>query len=70
MTGCSVWPRSTRSGCSREASEDIARDLERRITAEGHEISLNDFVESQLGRSGVQLAFRSSPKAPGSPTRL
>ncbi|OPY95780.1 hypothetical protein A5906_07380 [Bradyrhizobium sacchari] len=45
-------------GWSRDASEDVARELERRIAAEGHEISdaLKDFVESQLGRAlGVQL---------------
>ncbi|WP_271585658.1 hypothetical protein [Bradyrhizobium sp. CCBAU 45389] len=47
-------------GWSRDASEDIARKLERRIAAEDHEISdaLKDFIESQLGRSiGVQLAL-------------
>ncbi|WP_439400491.1 hypothetical protein ACRQ5Q_44135 (plasmid) [Bradyrhizobium sp. PMVTL-01] len=47
-------------GWSRDASEDIARELERRVAAEGHEISeaLKDFIESQLGRSiGVQLAL-------------
>ncbi|WP_333939036.1 hypothetical protein [Bradyrhizobium sp. CCBAU 11386] len=47
-------------GWSREASEDIARELERRIAAEDHVISdgLKDFIESQLGRSiGVQLAL-------------
>ncbi|WP_396604877.1 hypothetical protein ACFLEY_22425 [Bradyrhizobium sp. YCK136] len=47
-------------GWSRDASEDVARDLERRISAEGREVSdtLKDFIESQLGRKmGVQLAL-------------
>lgn len=47
-------------GWSRDASEDVARELERRIGAEGLEISdaLKDFIESQLGRKiGVQLAL-------------
>ncbi|SFV19444.1 hypothetical protein [Bradyrhizobium arachidis] len=47
-------------GWSRDVSEDIARELNRRIAAEGHEISdaLRDFVESQLGRGiGIQLAL-------------
>jgi hypothetical protein len=45
-------------GWSRDASEDIARELERRVGAEGREISdqLQDFIEGQLGRKiGVQL---------------
>ena len=44
-------------GWSRDASEDIARELERRV-AEGREVSdqLQDFIEGQLGRKiGVQL---------------
>ncbi|MGY4623425.1 hypothetical protein [Bradyrhizobium sp. USDA 4486] len=47
-------------GWSRDASEDIAGEIERRMAAEGRDISdgLNDFVESQLGRRiGVQLAL-------------
>ncbi|MCP1741689.1 hypothetical protein ABIF65_003862 [Bradyrhizobium japonicum] len=47
-------------GWSRDASEDIAHELEDRIAAEGREISgrLRDFVESQIGRKvGVQLAL-------------
>ncbi|MGY8634634.1 hypothetical protein RAD15_19365 [Bradyrhizobium sp. 14AA] len=47
-------------GWSRDASEDIAHELERRIAVEGREISdaLKDFIESQLGRSiGAQLAL-------------
>ncbi|SEC00769.1 hypothetical protein [Bradyrhizobium erythrophlei] len=46
-------------GWSRDASEDIARELERRI-AEGREVTdgLKDFIEGQLGRKiGVQLAL-------------
>ncbi|MGC0389348.1 hypothetical protein [Bradyrhizobium sp. USDA 241] len=45
-------------GWSRDASEDVARELEHRISAEGREISdaLQDFIESHLGRKiGVQL---------------
>ncbi|MBR1150060.1 hypothetical protein [Bradyrhizobium sp. JYMT SZCCT0428] len=45
-------------GWSRDASEDIARELERRISADGREVSegLQDFIEGQLGRKiGVQL---------------
>lgn len=51
-------------GWSRDASEDIARELKRRIAAEGDEISeaLKDFLESQLGHSiGVQLALPLRP---------
>ncbi|WP_248889773.1 hypothetical protein [Bradyrhizobium japonicum] len=47
-------------GWSRDASEDIAHELERRVGGEGHEISdaLKDFIEAQLGRKiGVQLAL-------------
>jgi hypothetical protein len=47
-------------GWSRDASEDVALDLERRVGAEGREISdaLRDFIESQIGRPvGVQLAL-------------
>lgn len=45
-------------GWSRDASEDIAHELECRIAAEDCEISdaLRDFIEAHLGRSiGVQL---------------
>lgn len=47
-------------GWSRDASEDIARELERRIGAEDREVSdtLMDFIEGQLGRKvGTQLAL-------------
>ncbi len=45
-------------GWSRDASEDIARELERRVASEGRELSdgIQDFIEGQLGRKiGVQL---------------
>ncbi len=45
-------------GWSRDASEDIARELERRVSSEGREVSekVQDFIEGQLGRKiGVQL---------------
>ncbi|MGY3278098.1 hypothetical protein [Bradyrhizobium sp. S3.7.6] len=45
-------------GWARDASEDIAHELEQRLAAEDHEISerLKDFIEAHLGRSiGVQL---------------
>ena len=45
-------------GWSRDASEDVARELERRIANSECEISegLKDFIEGQLGRKmGVQL---------------
>src|SRR3954465_3710625 len=45
-------------GWSRDASEDIARELERHASAHKFEISedLQDFIEGQLGRKiGVQL---------------
>lgn len=45
-------------GWSRDASEDIARELERRVASEGRELSggVHDFIEGQLGRKiGVQL---------------
>jgi hypothetical protein len=45
-------------GWSRDASEDIARELERHAANGGWEISeaLQDFIEGQLGRKiGVQL---------------
>ena len=45
-------------GWSRDASEDIARELGRRVCADGREVSdgLQDFIEGQLGRkTGVQL---------------
>lgn len=47
-------------GWSRDASEDVARELERRIGAEDREVSdaLMDFIEGQLGRKvGTQLAL-------------
>ncbi|MEK9285439.1 MULTISPECIES: hypothetical protein [unclassified Bradyrhizobium] len=47
-------------GWSRDASEDVARELEWRIGTEGREVSeaLKDFIEGQLGRKiGVQLAL-------------
>lgn len=45
-------------GWSRDASEDIARELERHVSRLGLTIadSLTDFIEGQLGRKiGVQL---------------
>ena len=45
---------------SRNASEEIAEELDRRISAEGREVSeaLQEFVESNIGRKiGVQLAL-------------
>ncbi|WFU52276.1 hypothetical protein QA639_21445 [Bradyrhizobium pachyrhizi] len=45
-------------GWSRDVSEDIARELERRIGAQGLEATdgVKDFIEGQLGRKiGVQL---------------
>ena len=45
-------------GWSRDASEDIARELERHASAGSWEISdhLQDFIEGQLGRKiGEQL---------------
>ena len=47
-------------GWSRDASEDVARELERRVAVEGRDIfgGLRDFVEAQLGRAiGAQLAL-------------
>lgn len=47
-------------GWSRDASEDIARELERRLAVGDSEIAdgLKEFIESQLGRAiGVQLAL-------------
>ncbi|MCA1379428.1 hypothetical protein I6F34_01160 [Bradyrhizobium sp. BRP05] len=47
-------------GWSRDASEDVALELERRVGAEGREISdaLRDFIESHIGRAiGMQLAL-------------
>lgn len=46
-------------GWSRDATEEIAEELERRIAA-GREVSetLQDFIESNIGRKiGVQLAL-------------
>jgi hypothetical protein len=43
---------------SRDASEEIAEELDRRISAEGREVSeaLQDFIESHTGRAvGVHL---------------
>jgi hypothetical protein len=51
-------------GWSRDASEDVAHELERRI-ADGREIpgGLKDFIEGQLGRRiGVQLALPSGSR--------
>jgi hypothetical protein len=45
---------------SRDASEEIAEELDRRISAQGREVSeaLQEFVESNIGRKmGVQLAL-------------
>jgi hypothetical protein len=45
---------------ARDASEEIAEELDRRISNEGREVSeaLQEFVESNLGRKiGVQLAL-------------
>jgi hypothetical protein len=47
-------------GWSRDASEDIAHELERRIGAEAREVpdGLRDFIEGQLGRKvGTQLTL-------------
>ncbi|MCA6108080.1 hypothetical protein [Bradyrhizobium cenepequi] len=47
-------------GWSRDASEDVALDLARRVDEEGREISdaLWEFIESHTGRPiGVQLAL-------------
>ncbi|MGY4629089.1 hypothetical protein [Bradyrhizobium sp. USDA 4486] len=47
-------------GWSRDASEDVALELERRIAFGGHRIddALKDFIENQLSRAiGVQLAL-------------
>lgn len=47
-------------GWPRDASEDIAHELERRIVAEDREVSdgLIDFIEGQLGRKvGTQLTL-------------
>ena len=45
---------------SRDATEEIAEELDRRISAEGREVSeaLQEFVKSNIGRKiGVQLAL-------------
>src|SRR5436190_23687131 len=47
-------------GWSRDASWDVAEELERRVTLEGREVSegLQEFIESNTGRAmGVQLAL-------------
>lgn len=47
-------------GWSRDASGDVAEELERRVALEGREISegLQEFIESNTGRAmGVQLAL-------------
>lgn len=47
-------------GWSRDASKEVAQELERRAAAEGREISeaLQEFIESHIGRAiGVQLAL-------------
>ncbi|MCC8937431.1 hypothetical protein H8A99_13350 [Bradyrhizobium sp. Arg68] len=51
-------------GWSRDASGDVARELERRIGAGSLEVSdaLKDFIEGQLGRKiGVQLPLPLHP---------
>jgi hypothetical protein len=45
---------------SRDTTEEIAEELDRRISSEGREVSeaLQGFVESSIGRKiGVQLAL-------------
>lgn len=47
-------------GWARDASEDVARELEQRLAAQHREIGqgLQDFIEGQLGRKiGVQLSL-------------
>jgi hypothetical protein len=47
-------------GWARDASEDVARELERRLSLQDQEIGsgLQDFIEGQLGRKiGVQLSL-------------
>lgn len=47
-------------GWARDASEDVAREIERRLAALDREIGsgLQDFIEGQLGRKiGVQLSL-------------
>ena len=47
-------------GWARDASEDVARELERRLSIQDREIGsgLQDFIEGQLGRKiGVQLSL-------------
>lgn len=47
-------------GWARDASEDVARELERRLAAQDCQIGegLQDFIEGQLGRKiGVQLSL-------------
>lgn len=47
-------------GWARDASEDVARDLERHLAAQQREIcqGLQEFIEGQLGRQiGVQLSL-------------
>jgi hypothetical protein len=54
---------------SRDASEEIAEELDRRISAEGREVSeaLQKFVESNIGRKiGVQLALPLRTRIPES----
>ena len=51
-------------GWSRDASEEVARELERRVSADGRAVSegLQDFIEGQLGRKfGVQLPLPLQP---------
>ncbi|WP_312015181.1 hypothetical protein [Bradyrhizobium lablabi] len=51
-------------GWARDASAEVAHDLEGRIGAEGLEVSdsLTDFIESYLGRPiGAQLALPLRP---------
>ena len=47
-------------GWSRDASEEVAQELERRALNDGTEVSrgMQDFIESHLGRAiGLQLAL-------------
>jgi hypothetical protein len=50
---------------SRDATEDIAEELDRRISAEGREVSeaLQEFVESNIGRKVSSWTCRSGSGA-------
>ena len=59
-------------GWSRDASEDIARELERRVASEGRELSggIQDFIEGHPGpKIDVQLLLPCSMRAPPCPTQ-